>query len=230
MRRDTEPLQRKRLKPIVEDDDDDLDVFYLVQFTSDSSYSIAMEKQISFVDENDTSKVSVRHKGKQYDASVLRVGTKDYILRKAQLYEKGLSISTCDEAESNKRFKEMTSQAKNSMPAVSSKSKGSSQLSSFNSKHSTPTSSSKANHSNDSNQINSLTSALSGSTSSPSANTFINTHALSSTSLLSSQSSSPQNLNPAFIEEFQAMKSALEEVQNNHAQFMDQNNSTVEAI
>jgi hypothetical protein len=71
-----------------------------------------------------------------------------------------------------------------------------------------------------------LTSALSGSTSSPSANTFITTHASSSTYLLSS----PQNLNPAFIDEFQAIKSALEEIQNNHAQFMDQNNSTVEAI
>jgi hypothetical protein len=100
----SEPSKRKRRTTRESDDSEEEQIYHLVQFICDNSFSIVKDENLRYVSEQDK-KVRARHLGKWYDAELLKSGTHEYILRKAKYYQHGFDMETHNEEESNKRLK-----------------------------------------------------------------------------------------------------------------------------
>ncbi|RMZ95291.1 hypothetical protein BpHYR1_031029 [Brachionus plicatilis] len=100
--------QNQALNSFSSTDDEDPELFNLVKYVdSVDRFDIIQNKVIYFdelINRENRKTGRVKHLGKFYDIIIIKTGSKDYMEKKAKRYAHCLSITTCDEVETERQI------------------------------------------------------------------------------------------------------------------------------
>lgn len=114
----SEPLKRKNYEQnlsaaniCLSDDDEDVDIWHLVVYAGTNQFSVVRDDKI-IIDKHDRKKGFVKDRNRQYECTILKSGSADYVNHKAERYERLESIETTSDERPTQKFKKIKNSGK----------------------------------------------------------------------------------------------------------------------